>query len=190
MGTGPGDKPVSWGLLSSALGTAGASGGRGVTPGFSFCVLRGDRAQPHREHSVGVSCQEEPPHPEPPDDPPSPVLRPPTGLPRVWAPPPRFRGDSGGPLMAQGEGRSSPASPRPAEGGANVGGCGPRLKALRAVGSSWLPRPDPPAPHQDRPPQPFLRFPFAPSLAPATGLHALGTLWEAAASAPCSSGQS
>lgn len=76
--------------------------------------------------------------------------------------------------MAQGEGRSSPASPRPAEGGANVGGCGPRLKALRAVGSSWLPRPDPPALHQDRPPQPFLRFPFAPSLAPATGLHALG----------------
>lgn len=58
--------------MSSALGTAGASGGRGVRPGFSFCVLRGDRAQPHREPSLGVSCQEEPPHPEPPDDPPKP----------------------------------------------------------------------------------------------------------------------
>lgn len=32
--------------------------------------------------------------------------------------------------MAQGGGRSSPASPRPAEGGADLGGCGPQLKAF------------------------------------------------------------
>lgn len=188
QGRGTSPSPgVSWPAPSAQLERVGAGESGQVSP--SVCSEGTEHS--HTVSTLWASAAKRSPHIQNHRmTPPSPVLRPPTGLPRVWAPPPRFRGDSGGPLMAQGEGRSSPASPRPAEGGANVGGCGPRLKVLRAVGSSWLPRPDPPAPHQDRPPQPFLHFPFAPSLAPATGLHALGTLWEAAASAPCSSGQS
>lgn len=77
--------------------------------------------------------------------------------------------------MAREEGRSSPASPRPTEGGADLGGSGPRLKAFGrwAVCLAPLPRLACPAAGTGLAPSPFSLCPMSGRASSVTGLHAL-----------------
>lgn len=197
MGTGPGDKPLSWGLMASSPWHSWREWGEGSQARSPLCVLSGDRAQVHRERSVNVSCQEQPPQQcqEPSDDPPEPGP-----APSHWSPP--SLGST--PQVLRGLGRRLPhgtgrGQEQPSVSQANRGRGRPwrvwtPAEGVREVGhlpgslaQTGLPR------SRDRPPRPFLRFPFAPCQAgPVLSLACmpLRTFWEAVTSAPCSSGQS